>query len=326
MKQLNADIKSGELKQIYLLYGEENYLKKQYRDRLRAAIAGEEDSMNVSAFSEKGIDVREVISIADTMPFFAERRLIVIENSGFFKKASPELAEYMEQVPETTCFIFVEEEVDKRNKLYKTVSKHGYVSEMKRQDDRTLTRWVMGLVKREGKQISESAARHLIQTTGDDMENLQQELEKLFCYTMHESVIRQEDIDTICTTQITNHIFDMVDAVAEKRQQDALQYYYDLLVLREPPMRILFLLIRQFRLVMEVKELLQRHASRPEISEKTGIRSFAVRRYEQQAQYFTMKELRNILEDGAKTEQAVKTGLMDDRLGVEVFIVKYSTK
>lgn len=326
MKQLNADIKSGELKQIYLLYGEENYLKKQYRDRLRAAIAGEEDSMNVSVFSEKGIDVREVISIADTMPFFAERRLIVIENSGFFKKASPELAEYMEQVPETTCFIFVEEEVDKRNKLYKTVSKHGYVSEMKRQDDRTLTRWVMGLVKREGKQISESAARHLIQTTGDDMENLQQELEKLFCYTMHESVIRQEDIDTICTTQITNHIFDMVDAVAEKRQQDALQYYYDLLVLREPPMRILFLLIRQFRLVMEVKELLQRHASRPEISEKTGIRSFAVRRYEQQAQYFTMKELRNILEDGAKTEQAVKTGLMDDRLGVEVFIVKYSTK
>jgi DNA polymerase-3 subunit delta len=326
MKQLNADIKSGELKQIYLLYGEENYLKKQYRDRLRAAIAGEEDSMNVSVFSEKGIDVREVISIADTMPFFAERRLIVIENSGFFKKASPELAEYMEQVPETTCFIFVEEEVDKRNKLYKTVSKHGYVSEMKRQDDRTLTRWVMGLVKREGKQISESAARHLIQTTGDDMENLQQELEKLFCYTMHESVIRQEDIDTICTTQITNHIFDMVDAVAEKRQQDALQYYYDLLVLREPPMRILFLLIRQFRLVMEVKELLLRHASRPEISEKTGIRSFAVRRYEQQAQYFTMKELRNILEDGAKTEQAVKTGLMDDRLGVEVFIVKYSTK
>lgn len=326
MKQLNADIKSGELKQIYLLYGEEAYLKKQYRDRLKKAIAGEEDSMNVSVFSEKGIDIREVMSIADTMPFFAERRLIIIENSGFFKKASAELAEYMEKLPDTAYFIFVEEEVDKRNKLYKTVNKRGYVTEMKRQDDRTLVRWILSLVKKEGKQITESAALYLLRTTGDDMENLQHELEKLFCYTLDEPVIRKEDIDEICTSQITNHIFDMVNAVAEKRQKDALQYYYDLLALKEPPMRILYLLIRQFRLILEVKDLAGRHASRPEISEKTGIRSFAVRQYEQQSQFFSKEELCGILRDGAETEEAVKTGRLDDRMGVEIFIVKYSSK
>lgn len=326
MKQLNADIKSGDLKQVYLLYGEEAYLKKQYKDRLKSAIMGDGDAMNFSSFAGKGIDIREVMSIAETMPFFAEHRLIVIEDSGFFKKASAELAEYLGQLPETTYFIFVEEEVDKRNKLYKAVQKKGYVSEMKRQDDRTLLKWVLGLVKKEKKQISQNDAAYFLQLAGEDMENLQKELEKLFCYTMDQDVIRREDIDVICTNQISNNIFAMVNAVAEKRQQEALQYYYDLVALKEPPMRILYLLIRQFRLILQVKNLLLGHASRSEISEKTGIRSFAVRQYEGQCRFFSESELKEILADGAQTEEAVKTGFLDDRLGVEIFIVKYSSR
>lgn len=326
MKQLSADIKSGDLRQIYLLYGEEDYLKKQYKDRLKKAIIGDEDSMNFSAFCGKGIDIREVMSIADTMPFFADRRLILIEDSGFFKKASSELSEYLEHLPETTYFIFVEEEVDKRNKLYKVVNKIGYVSEMKRQDDKTLLKWVLGIVKKEGKQISQNDAVYFLRLVGEDMENLHKELEKLFCYTLNQDVIRREDIDMICTGQVTNNIFAMVNAVADKKQQEALQYYYDLLALKEPPMRILYLLIRQFRLIFQVKNLLLRHASRAEISEKTGIRSFAVRQYEGQCRYFSEEDLKAILEDAAQTEEAVKTGFMDDRLGVEIFIVKYSSR
>ena len=82
------------------------------------------------------------------------------------------------------------------------------------------------------------------------MENLGQELEKLFCYCMNHTEITATDIDEICTTQIGNHIFDMVDAVAAKEQKKALDYYYDLLTLKEPPMRILYLLTRQFRILM----------------------------------------------------------------------------
>lgn len=326
MKQLNADIKSGELKQVYLLYGEEGYLKKQYRDRLRKAAVGEGDSMNLSAFEGKGIDVQAVIESADTMPFFAERRLILIENSGFFKKAQPRLAEYIEKIPDTACMVFVEEEVDKRGKLYKAVSKKGYASEMKRQSDRTLLTWILGLVKKEGKRMEERDAMYLLQTAGDDMENLQRELEKLFCYTMDDKIIEKKHIDEICATQVTNHIFEMVSAVAEKRREDALRYYYDLLALKEPPMRILYLLTRQFKLILAVKDLLDQHAGRAEISEKTKIRSFAVRQYERQAQFFSRPELKGILEAGADTEEAVKTGRINDRLGVEIFIVKYSSK
>mgnify|MGYP000609297008 CR=1 FL=1 len=114
MKNLNADLKNGTFLQVYLLTGEEAYLKNRYKKRLRAAIVGEDDLMNFTAYTGKGIDIRQVIETAETMPFFAERRLIQIEDSGFFKNACPELAEYLPTMPKETYMVFVEQEIDKR--------------------------------------------------------------------------------------------------------------------------------------------------------------------------------------------------------------------
>ena len=86
MKSLNEDIKNGQWKPVYLLYGEEAYLKKQYKDRMTKAILPDGDTVNYAYYEGKGINPGELIDLAETMPFFAERRLIVVENSGFFKK------------------------------------------------------------------------------------------------------------------------------------------------------------------------------------------------------------------------------------------------
>lgn len=325
MKSLNEDLKTGKFKQVYLLFGEENYLKKQYKDRLTKALISEEDTMNYAYYEGKGIDVREIIDLAETMPFFSERRLIVIENSGFFKNATPELAEYMKDIPETTYFIFVETELDKRSKLFKAVKDKGRIVELARQDEKTLVRWIYGNVKKEGKQITESSIHYLLSKCGTDMENLQKEMEKLFCYTLDKEVIQIEDIDAICTTQITNEIFDMVNAVAEKKQKRALDRYYDLLALKEPAMRILYLLSRQFRLLMEVKEMTGQGYDKKSIASKAGLHPFAVGKYIEQSRRFSKKELRNILEDSVDIEERVKTGRLQDVLAVELFIVKYSS-
>ena len=92
MKSVTEDIKNNSLKQVYLFYGEEVYLKQQYKKKLRDAVLPDGDTMNLSVYSGKGIDVNEVIAQAETMPFFAEHRLILLEDSGFFKNASPQLA------------------------------------------------------------------------------------------------------------------------------------------------------------------------------------------------------------------------------------------
>ena len=149
MKSLNEDIKTGQFKQVYLLYGEEAYLKKQYKDRLTRAMLPEGDTMNYAYYEGKGIDGAELIDLAETMPFFAERRLIVVENSGFFKSAEPQLADYMKELPETACFLFVEQEVDKRSRMFKAVKAVGRAVELGRQDEKTLLYWIAGHLKRE---------------------------------------------------------------------------------------------------------------------------------------------------------------------------------
>lgn len=325
MKSLNEDLKTGNFKQVYLLFGEENYLKKQYKDRLTKALISDGDTMNYAYYEGKGIDVKEIIDLSETMPFFSERRLIVIENSGFFKNATAELAEYMKEIPETTYFIFVETELDKRGKMFKAVKDKGRIVELARQDEKTLVRWIYGNVKKEGKQIAESTIYYLLSKCGTDMENLQKEMEKLFCYTLNNDVINMEDIDAICTTQITNEIFDMVNAVSEKKQKRALDRYYDLLALKEPAMRILYLLSRQFRLLMEVKEMAGEGYDKKTIASKAGLHPYAVGKYIEQSRSFSQEELRKILEESVDIEERVKTGRLGDVLAVELFIVKYSS-
>lgn len=141
---------------------------------------------------------------------------------------------------------------------------------------------------------------------------------------MGKEEIEVRDIEAICTTQITNKIFEMVEAVAVRNQKKALDYYYDLLALKEPPMRILYLLTRQFKLLLEVKDLAGKRYDKAAIAKTVGLHPFVAGKYMQQCRTFEKKELRSILEDAVDTEELVKTGRLNDVMSVELFIVKYS--
>ncbi|OUQ18554.1 DNA polymerase III subunit delta [Lachnoclostridium sp. An138] len=324
MKMLAEDIKNGSFKSSYLLYGEEAYLRTQYKNRLKNALADPSDTMNFSRFEGKGIDPAEIISLAETLPFFAERRLILIEDSGFFKNKCDELADYLPNMPDTTCLLFVETEVDKRNRLYKAVQKYGRVTEFQLQDERTLMKWILGTLKKENKKITESTLQLFLERTGSDMENIHMELEKLLSYTIGREVITSEDVEEICTMQTTGQIFEMIRAIAEKKQRLALDLYYDLLALKEPPMRILFLIARQFNQLLLVKSLTAKGMDRASVASKAQVAPFIAGRLMTQAKSFTMQQLRNAVQDCVDAEEAVKTGRMTDVLSVEILIVKYS--
>ena len=324
MKTIDNDIKAGEFKKVYLLSGEERYLIRQYRDKLIKAMVKENDTMNFSSFEGDGISQKEIIDLAETLPFFADRRVILIEDAGIFKKTGDELGEYLQTAPDTTHFIFVEESVDKRSRIYKAATKCGNPVEFKTQTDETLARWVGTRIRKEGKGMSRAAYDLFISKTGTDMENIDKELEKLICYCLDKEVIEIADVEAITTEQIQNKIFDMVEAVAMKNQKKALDYYYDLLALKEPPMRILYLLTRQFKLLLEVKDLVGKRYDKSSIAKTVGLHPFVAGKYMQQCRTFEKKELRNILEEAVDTEEMVKTGRLNDVMSVELFIVKYS--
>ncbi|HWT75512.1 MAG TPA: DNA polymerase III subunit delta [Mobilitalea sp.] len=325
MKIIKEHIKSGSFKQFYLLYGSEEYLKKLYRDKLKKAILPDASDMNYSYFEGNGIDLRKVSEVAQTLPFFNDKRLIIIENSGFFKNQN-ELSEQISGIPESTVIIFVEAEIDKRSKLFKLVRDAGTISEMNGMDEQNLKLFVTSLLEQEGKKITEGNIVHLLDRTGTDMTNICNEVEKIISYTMDKDVITIEDIDAVVTTQITGKIFLMIDAIAGKQTKKALELYYDLLSVREKPMSILYLITRHFNILLQSKDLQALGYNSSSISEMVGVPPFAVNKYLGQAKNFTMKRLKEALEFGADIEEQIKTGRMLEKIGVELFIVTFSKK
>lgn len=326
MKTIDEDIKTGQLKNVYLLYGPEDYLKQQYKRKLKAALVSSDDTMNYVRYEGKNINPLEVIDVAETMPFFADRRLILIEDSGFFKNSCEDLAKYLPEMPQSTCIVFVEAEIDKRGKMYKAANKAGSVVEFGEQKEQLLTRWILGRLKKENKKITQQVLALFLSKTGTDMGNIDKELEKLLCYTLDQEVIEAADVEAICTEQISNQIFEMVNAIGKREQKRALSLYYDLLALKEPPMRILYLINRQFRILLDLKSMKRVNLDAKAMAANAGIPPFAVKRNLEQAASFSAAELKQAISDGVELETDIKTGKMDDQIAVELLIVRYSRK
>lgn len=325
-RQLNEDIKNGTFKQCYLIYGQEAYLRLQNRDKLVEALGGGADSMNFTRYEGDSINPAEVIDMAETLPFLSDKRVILVENSGFFKSGCAELAEYLKAPSETTYFIFVEKEVDKRKDIFKAASKLGLEMGCEEQDEDTLKKWVYSKFKSEGKNISGRALSFFIERVGTDMSNINSEIEKLVCYAIDRSEVTEEDIEAVCANWITSRIFAMTDAIADRNQKRAIDLYYDLLALKEPPAKILALITRQFNLMLQIKEMTDNRREKGQIASAVGIAPFLVGKYQNWARQFTFNELRDALELCASNDEAVKTGKLDYVICVEIVIIGCTTK
>lgn len=324
MKNIVKDIEKGELKRVYLIYGEEKYLVRNIKNRLLKGIVNDGDNMNFSKFMGKDCNARQIIDLAETMPFLADYRVILLEDTNWFKSSSEDMAEYVKNIPAETVIIFVESEVDKRNKLYKQVKSLGYVCECKRMSNSELTKWILVRFKKENKNITKENMNYLLEKTGDDMDNIESELDKLISFTLGRDVIEKEDIDSVCISEITGKIFDMVDALGNKNQKKALDLYYDLIAVREAPMRILFMLTRQFNIMFQIKEMSENGISGSEIAGNMGLAPFIVNKTMKQCNNFRLSKLKSAINYCIKLEEAVKQGNMNDKMAVEMIIVKYS--
>ncbi|MBR6451478.1 MAG: DNA polymerase III subunit delta [Lachnospiraceae bacterium] len=324
MKTIDEDIKSGQFHRIYLLYGDEIYLRNRYRNKLREAIGAGE--MNTAAFSGKETNIAGVIDLSETMPFLSEHRLILLEDTRFAKESCEELAAYIPKIPESTVIIMTESAVDGRSKVFKAVKEYGAVVEFERQDEHTLTTWVLSKVKKEGKQITGGAVKLFFERCGDDMVALESELEKLFSYTYGRDSITATDVEAVCIKQMEAKVFDMIADISLGRLQQALEKYYEMLAMKEEPMRILGALSMQLTQMLTIRQLSESGQSEASIAKKMGFgdkKRFIIRKSLEQSRRFTQKQLTGALNELAELEEAVKTGKLQDRLSVELFLIQY---
>ena len=198
----------------------------------------------------------------------------------------------------------------------------------------TMMRWIGARIGKEKKKIRRPVMERLMQITGTDMTNIDSELEKLLSYVMSPDrptagedpdEITLADLEEILAPQLEDQIFDMIRAVASHHQKQALDYYYELLALREAPLKIMALLTREYLQLYHVSELAAEGRPQNVIATAAGIPPFVVRRSLEVSRLYKRGEIRAILDDFAATEEDVKQGKISDRLAVEMLIIRYSS-
>lgn len=322
MAIINRHIEEGGFSGVYLLYGNEKYLITQYRQKLIDALISPDDTMNLGIYKGTGIDADSLGEFAATMPFFAERRVLLIEDSGFFKKGNDAVADMLGALPDTTVVVFSETDIDKRNRLYKLVEKHGTVALFDTPDERTLLVWLKSLFTKEQIKVEDAAVYRLIESVGMDMNHLVNEAEKLKGYCIEKGIVSLADVEKLSVNQIEGKVFDMMDALSKRDKKSVMALYNDLMQLREPPMRLLALITRQFNLLLKAKLVLEQGGDYAKAAAVLKVPAFAVKKYAAQCKGYTRKELLARLELCQRADSDIKTGRKKDNLAVEMLIVQ----
>ncbi len=321
MKRITGDINNKDFKRLYLLYGPEKYLCLKARDLLLDSLDIRNDIMNFTSVSQKSLSDDKIIDLCETIPFFSDRRVILLEDTGYFNEKNDRLASYINDLPSYLTLIFTEDKVDKRGKLYKAASRYERVIEFKPLTEDDLSKWVINHLKENDMAIQKNALDYFLSGVGTDLNYISNELEKLIAYCSENKVITTNEISEISSFRTENRIFEMISDITENKKTQALDKYYDLLALKEPPMRILYLISRQYLLLYNIKSLLSSVSDERRIAEILKIHPYAVKKSIPVCRKYKESDLKSILNECASLEEDVKRGTLNDRLSVELMIL-----
>lgn len=324
MKTINDQLESRSFSRVFLLFGDETYLINQYRDKLVKALTNEGDTMNFTSYGADNFSLDNVASDIITMPFLAEYRVVLVEDSGIFDKSDDELISYINQMGDQNILIFCEKKVDKRKKMYTTLSKMDTASclEFAAMDIPTLTKWLGGILSDGGNiKVRATVADRLISAVGTDMTQLRNEAVKLRDYCMKRGEINDKDVDTICVNPVEDKVFEMCESIAKKDRDRAILLYTDLCTIKTKPMTIIFLVTRQYNQLIQVSHLLCENADSARIASSLKTPEFAARKLIGICKNYKHRELLAALDKCQDADLAVKTGRLTDVNAAENLIV-----
>ncbi|WP_026835898.1 DNA polymerase III subunit delta [Eubacterium xylanophilum] len=323
MQTIDNQLKTNNLSRFHLVYGEEKYMVTYYSRQIISKLSTEGDTVNTTFYEGETLNLEDFDSLGNTLPFFAENRLMVVKRSGLFGKSS-EMTSILDSFPDSTYVLFVEDKIDGRNSLVKWMKKNGCVTECKQKNEHELAGWIAGYLKRYGKTIPRREISYLISKVGFSMNTLSTEMDKLIGYIGDANSVTTQDIDAICSGQVVDKVFDMIDAVMTGNSTLVYKLYRDLQELREPAPVLVRLFQRHINILIQVKELSRSKADKI-IANELKIPTFAIGKYKQQANGFKRSELIHMLENITESEELFKTGQMKDELSVEMFFIRALT-
>lgn len=340
--ELLNSLERGVVAPVYLFYGEETYLREQAVSRFKDYFVKDGGTgLNYDLIDGETVNPADIVAKAETLPFFSDKRLVVIRNPLFLKarRAGESISETEEEakVPEkeklllnylenpltSTCLVFTTgEAVDKRKKIFRLIKKNGRAIDFTFLRKGELGRWLVQKAGAAGKKFDAEAGDVFLESVGPLLQNLVMELDKLFNYTAGREVITLADVRRVSAPRVEDNIFAIVDAIGGKRCGEALAGIKEMLAAREPPLRLLSMISRQFRLLLQVTDLTGRGCSAQEISGKLKIPPFVYQKIASQCHNFDQSQLISVFESLSELETAVKAGRQEFYPAIETYLLK----
>lgn len=311
---------------IYLFYGPNELARSEAVAELRAGLPAEVADLNISVLDGRKLTIEQLVAACEAHPFLAERRLVIVYDALKHSKAGKgreELRSYCERVPATCDLVFLEqEEVDRRHLLFTYLSKHGVVREFPLLQGAELLRWIEQRAKMLHATIEPAAAQRLVELAGNDSRLLANELAKLASYVGRNGKIDLRVVDRLVTDQQEQNLFAFLDELSSRRLRPALRSARALIEDGQAPPYVLFMLARQIRILLQVRQLLSQRRRADEIAAELNLKPFVARKATEHVRNFSLAELIHAHDRLLELDHAIKTGRIQAETALELFVVE----
>lgn len=334
MTAVRKKIQQKQFAPFYVLYGSEAFLREEMKQMIiRQAVEEESRSFNLSSFDMAQSPVDAAVEEAEVLPFIGERRVVIIENpiflTGKIDKHKTEhnlakLEQYMNDPSPYAIMIFVAdyEKLDQRKKLVKKMKEKGEVLAFSSLNEGAIYDLLRDRVEREGVHFTKEAHERLLQFIGPDLYHLTSEVDKMAMYAGENGEIDAEVVDLLSARTLEANVFKLIDKVASNQMGEGFSILNDLFKQNEEPIKLLALVVRQFRIIFQVKEWLREGYSQPQISKQLKLHPYAVKVAASQAKSLQSKQLLEMINECVEADFAMKTGKMDKHLALELLLTK----
>lgn len=334
--EFKIEMKNDKLKPVYLFTGEEVYLMNKAIDKLKDKyIDPSFEALNYVIIDGKDMGFDNVLNACETLPFMSEKKLVVVKDIVQLmdkdESIDKKLGSYVEELDGYLSLILVDKsnEIKKTTKLYKTIKKLGGVVEYPKLKGNDLNKWTESILKKYKKKLSTANLSYFIQKStyseyGSEktLYDLENELLKLINYTLEDEISR-DNIDLVLIKTLDTNIFNLLSSINRKDSDSALKIFNEMHISNEPIPRIIFMIVRQLRLMLGYKLYREKGYTEGKIQEKLGVRSsFEFGRIARESSSFTELQLKKSLEYILEIDVKQKTSSYDEKLALEILIIK----
>ncbi|AOY77577.1 DNA polymerase III subunit delta [Clostridium formicaceticum] len=335
IKKLHAK----EIEKIYLIYGEETYLVEEFIKTIKEKVVGKDfEDLNLFTIEGKEFTLEKLIDACETLPFMAEKKLVLVKDLETFqgkKKSISEeeekkLAAYIANIPETTSLVFYgSTTIDARKKIVKEIQKQGAVLYCQRLNAKELREWVQKSMKRHGKTIDIKEVEYFIEnidylgkTAVQSLLDVENEIKKITTFVGDRASVVLSDLENIFSSSFQNDIFKLLDAIEKKHMGEAIKRFNAMIHKGEPVIKIAVTLGNQVRNLLKTKLLLEEGYSSKMIAGKIGIHPYVATKCANQCRGFSTERLEALLNHFLQVDLAIKSGKMKDHIAIELFIIE----